>query len=80
MQCLLNHIFFEDFSVYVIVLFAGIGFFAGFFLKVSSQRAKGKFEKMEKEARLNEARIAELTEKLKILENENNKRSGTGIG
>lgn len=79
MQYLSGHIFFEEFDIYTLLLFAGIGFLVGFFLRLSSPKAKSKFEKMEKEAKLNEARIAELTEKLETLEKVSKQPGRPGI-
>ena len=71
-----NSLFFADFSNYTLILFVIIGFVAGFYLKINSQKGKNKFTKMEKEAESNHARIAVLKEKIEILEKENNDLGG----
>ncbi len=70
MHYLADRIFYDNFNIYASLVFIAIGFIAGFFLRANTKGGKGKFKKMENEAKLNQARIAELKEKLDTLEKE----------
>ncbi len=77
MNHLANALFKQDFNIYVVIVFIVIGFFAGFFLKVNSQKEKKHILKMEKDADANKSRIAGLKEKIEDLEKENRAMGGT---
>lgn len=64
-------------NTYLLVLFSIIGFFAGFFLRLNSQKGKKQFRKMEKDAINNTARINSLKEKIEVLKKENKSLGGT---
>ncbi len=73
---LLNLIF-DNNNIYVLLLFCIIGFCAGFFLRLNSQKGKKQFQKMEKDALSNSARINSLKEKIEALKKENKSLGGT---
>lgn len=71
------NLIFDSNNVYLLLLFCVIGFFAGFFLRLNSQKGKKQFRKMEKEATSNSARINSLKEKIETLKKENKSLGGT---
>jgi hypothetical protein len=68
---LADNILNSDFNIYTLLLFIAIGFLAGFMLKINFQTEKSKMVKLQKEAEMNQARIAGLKEKIDRLEKEN---------